>query len=112
MSLQPIQSFSEATVIEVNDQINGSAAADSAIPIDELGAFDREDDGANRNGLTGDQIKYYTGSTQDQEILLSKESSFILFPRSSSGREGGLGMRFENLIPVVLTGAQSFNSGM
>ena len=43
MSLQPIQSFSEATVIEVNDQINGSAAADSAIPIDELGAFDRED---------------------------------------------------------------------
>ena len=43
MSLQPIQGFSEAAVVEVNDKINGPAAAASAIPVDKLGAVDRKD---------------------------------------------------------------------
>ena len=43
MFLQPVQSFSEAAVVQVNDQINGSAATASMVPVDELGPVDRED---------------------------------------------------------------------
>ena len=33
MSLQPVQSFSKTAVVQVNDQINGSAATGSVVPV-------------------------------------------------------------------------------
>ena len=43
MAGQPVEGFFKADVVQMDDQIDGAAAADPAVPVDELGTGDRED---------------------------------------------------------------------
>ena len=43
MSSEPLDRLFEAEVVQVDDQVDGAAAAGAAVPVHELGSGDRED---------------------------------------------------------------------
>jgi len=43
MAGQPVEGFVKAEVVQMDDQIDGAAPTETAVPVEELGAGDRKD---------------------------------------------------------------------